>query len=96
MDRRLVSVVLALIAILILVLEPRKIPPRRHRGIANLLTKLVDANDLNLEPGKAVLQLTLHHVEVAKLATAVSSRGVPEVPGRDLLQVIARRDRLRK
>jgi hypothetical protein len=40
------------------------------------------------------VQILLHLVEVAKLASAVSSRRVPEMPCRHLSQIVARRNGL--
>jgi hypothetical protein len=56
------------------------------------VTSLVDPHDLDIEQRVVRIQLILQVVEVAKLATAVASRGVAEIPGRNLLQVIARRN----
>jgi len=75
-------------------LEPREVSAVAEPVVAGLEADLVDTDDVDVELGALVIELSLEVVEVAELATTVASRGVTEVPSGHLAQVIPGRDRL--
>ena len=68
-------------AIGVKILKPRETAIRGNVWIAELMALLVEANDADFELRTFRLELFGHLVEVAKLATAVRSRRVAEIPG---------------
>ena len=71
-------------------LQPGQVLADTGGGIAAFVADLVDAEDLDIVGPAFAPDLVLQDVEVAELANAVASGGVPEIPGRDFLQVVAR------
>ncbi len=74
--------------------QPGNVSAFGNLGVPRFFTDLVDAYDLDVQQRVVVVQLVLHLVEVAKLATTVISRRFREVPSGNLLHVSSRRDLL--
>ena len=79
----------------VVLLEEREVAPVAEltRGVVvvDLMAVFVDADDRDGGGKVERVELGLEGVEVTKLATAVASRSVCEVPGAHLLEVVARR-----
>ena len=62
--------------------------------VASRKPNLVDRKKLNVKRGVFGIQLFLNLLQVAKLATAVTSCAVEEIPPRDLLEIVSGGNRL--
>ena len=81
------------VAVVVDVLQPGQVVPVDDLAVSGFVADLVDTQDVDVQLGIFRVELGLHLVEEAKLASAVTSGRVAEVPGRDLLEVVARRDK---
>jgi hypothetical protein len=75
------------------VLQPGQHAVGHHGGVTRFRANCVDAEHVDRPRGRRRVKLSLQLIEEAKLASAVTSGRMPEVPRGDLSQVIARRDR---
>lgn len=71
-------------------LEPRQLASRSDGRVAGLEADVVHTEDLDRHFGARCREVFLEGVEVTKLATAVASGGVSEVPTRNLRRVVLR------
>ena len=83
----------ATVAVHVHVLQQRQRASGDGDRVARFLSPFVDRQNTDLQLRMAGGELVLNLVEVAELATAVTSRRMDEVPGRHLAHIGSRRDR---